>query len=96
MNTSPSAGSFIGHVKNGVIVPDAYVPLREGQAVRIEPLGDGTPRPDKQSADRLHELQRLFAEWTQEDGKLSEQDADCLHTALEQNAGLDLHEPTLD
>gem|GEM_PF-2720258 len=95
--TQTSASAFIGHVKNGVVVLDAQIALKDGQAVRVEPLGQGAETQlDAERADRLRQLQQLFAEWTEEDGRLSDEDADRLHTALEGNPGLSFRSPTLD
>jgi hypothetical protein len=92
-----SSASFNGHFKNGVVVPDAQVALPEGQAVRVEPL----PRRKqdltaKGGDDRVRHLQSLFSQWTEEDGKLSDEEADRLHKALEQNRGLDFRARTVD
>jgi hypothetical protein len=93
MPSEPSSlePSYFGHVKNGVVVFDAQTPLREGQSVRVEPL----PAKDGQ-ADRIEQLRRLFADWTEEDGKLPEEQADVLREALEQHRGLSFHSPTMD
>ena len=85
---------YTGHVKNGVIVLDAQVVLDEGQAVRVQPLAN-TPL-DAQQAERVLQLQKLFAEWTEEDSRLSDEEADRLHTALEQSRGLGFRSPALD
>jgi hypothetical protein len=92
-----AATSYIGHVKNGVVVLDGPVSLREGQVVRVEPIGEkiGT-QPDIERTDRVRQLQQLFAEWTEEDGKLSDDEADRLRTALEQSRGLSFRSPKLD
>ena len=90
--------AYIGHVKNGIVVLDAQVPLREGQTVRVEPLDNGmdTQLVDQEQADRGRQLQQLFAEWTEEDSKLSDEEADRLHSALEQSCGLSFRSPKLD
>jgi hypothetical protein len=95
---SPSSpATFMGHVKNGVVIPDTQVSLTDGQPVRVEPLSPGTPdQIEAERADRLRRLQQLFAEWTEEDSQLSDEEADRLHTALEQNRGLGFRPPTLD
>jgi hypothetical protein len=88
--------SLIGHVRSGVVVLDAQNPLVEGQAVRVEPLGeDQENQLAAELAERIGQLQRTFAEWTAEDGKLSDGEADCLHTALEENGRLNVRTPTL-
>ena len=93
---TPSSASYIGHVKNGVVVLDTQVSLNDGQAVRVEPLGQGTGiQLDTDRADRVRQLQQLFAEWTAEDAKLSDAEADRLRAALEQNRGLSFRSPTL-
>jgi hypothetical protein len=95
--THSSESSYIGHVKNGVVVLDPQVPLTDGQAVRVEPLGSGAERHlDTARADRVRQLQELFAEWTEEDGKLSDEEADRLHVALGQSRGLSFRSPNLD
>ena len=92
-----SAAAFIGHVKNGVVVLDAQVALKDGQAVRVEPLGQKAETPlDAERAGRVRQLQQLFDKWTEEDGNLSDEEADRLRTALEQNRGLSFGTPTLD
>ena len=94
---TPSSASYIRHVKNGVVVLDTQVSLNDGQAVRVEPLGQGTGiQLDTDRADRVRQLQQLFAEWTAEDAKLSDAEADRLRAALEQNRGLSFRSPTLD
>jgi hypothetical protein len=62
--------------------------------VRVEPLAN-TPL-DTQRAERVCQLQRLFAEWTAEDGRLTDEEADRLRTALDQNHGLEFRSPALD
>jgi hypothetical protein len=90
-----TSASYIGHVKNGVVVLDYNVALKEGQAVRVEPLPAST-LPQHERADRVRRLQQVLAEWTEEDGKLSEEEADRLHSALSQNRGLSFRSPRLD
>ena len=89
-----SAQAYTGHVKNGVIVLDAHVILDEGQAVRVEPVAN-IPL-DAQQAERVRELRQLFAEWTEEDGKLTEEEADCLHVALDRNVRLGFRRTPVD
>jgi GAF domain-containing protein len=83
-----TASSYLGHVKNGVIVLDETASLKEGQAVRVEPLKQeiGTESASDRG-DRVHRMEQLFTAWTEEDGKLSEEDADRLAAALEQSRG---------
>ena len=98
-NSEPSspAASVTGRVKNGVIVLDVKIDLQDGQAVRIEPLGPGPEaQVDTKRADRARRLQELFAQWTEEDGKLSDEEAGRLHTALNEGRGLQFGSPTLD
>jgi hypothetical protein len=85
--------AYIGHVKNGIIVLDSQPPLKEGQAVRIEPLPQEAPPDELARADRARRLQQLFADWTDEDGKLSDEEADRLQVALMQSRGLALRSP---
>lgn len=95
--TQTSASAFIGHVKNGVVVLDPQVALKDGQAVRVELLGQGAEAQfDAERADRIRQLQQLFSEWTEEDGKLSDEEADSLHVALDRNPGLGFRSPMLD
>jgi hypothetical protein len=92
-----SKPSYFGHIRNGVIVFDAQVFLNEGQPVRVEPLGqDGDSNLDHEAADRVRKLQMLFTTWTEEDGKLSNEEADRLGKALERSRGLEFRPPTLD
>ena len=94
---SSSPASYIGHVKNGVVVLDAPFALNEGQAVRIDPLAQDKEKPlDAERAERVRQMQQLFAEWTEEDGRLTDEEADRLRTALERNRGLGFRSPTLD
>ena len=95
--TVPAQASYVGHVKNGVVVLDAQVALDEGQAVRVEPIALGKEHAlDTERAARVQQLQQLFAEWTEEDGKLTGEEADRLRTALERSRGLGFRAPTLD
>jgi len=86
---SPLTTSFIGHVRNGVVVLDSEVSLADGQTVRVEPLDQGTEdRSNADRGDRVRRLRQLFAEWTEEDGKLADEEADRLRAALGRNQGL--------
>lgn len=98
MNPSrPSPPSYVGRVTNGVIVLDAEAPLAEGQPVRVEPLEQGADAgPTKGPADRVGELQRLFDEWTDEDGRLPDEEADRLRAALDKEPRLSLRPANLD
>jgi hypothetical protein len=92
-----SAASYSGRFKNGVVVLDAQVALLEGQAVRVEPLPLGDQALiANEGEDRLRQLQSLFSQWTEEDGKLSDEEADRLHKALEQSRGLNVRTRTVD
>ena len=84
--------AYTGHVKNGVIVLDAQITLDEGQAVRVEPVAS----VDAGRADRLCQLQQLFTQWTEEDGQLTDEEANRLHAALDHSRGLELRSPQLD
>ena len=86
--TLSATSSFTGHVRNGVVILDAEFALSEGLAVRIEPLAD--------TADRVRQLQQLFNQWTEEDAKLTTEEADRLHIALEQSRGLSFRSPDLN
>jgi hypothetical protein len=85
--------AYPGHVKNGVIVLDVQVNLDEGQAVRVEPLA---PTLDGERAERVRQLQQLFAQWTDEDSRLSDEEADRLRMALDQSHGLSFRSPIID
>ena len=68
--TLSPAPSYIGHVRNGIVVLDAQVSLVEGQAVRVEPLQAPSAeigKLDAELSDRVQRLQQMFEEWTQED-----------------------------
>jgi hypothetical protein len=93
-SNAASGQAYTGVVKNGVIVLDAQVILEEGQTVRVEPLANAAL--DAQRAERVRQLQMLFAEWTEEDGRLTDEEADCLRRALEQHGGLGFRSPALD
>jgi hypothetical protein len=87
MESSLAGASYIGHVKNGAVIFDEQVPFSAGQAVRVEPLIEcGAPDPAR--AELVAKMKRAFDAWTEEDGKLSDEEADCLHIALQQNRGL--------
>lgn len=91
------SSSHTGHVKNGIIILDGGISLQDGQAVRVEPLcKEPGVQVDAERAEQVRRLQQLFAEWTDEDSKLSEEEADRLHIALEQNRGLHFASPLLD
>ncbi len=91
------APSYTGHVKDGVMVLDTQVSLPDGQAVRVEPIPSSpaslVPSPQ---AERVRELQRLFAEWTAEDANLTDDEADQLQAALEQSGRLRFRSAELD
>jgi hypothetical protein len=90
----PLPQSYTGHVENGVIVLDASIRLPEGQAVRVEPLNVLLTESDR--SDRVRQLKQLFHQWTEEDSNLSEEEADRLRVALEENGGLRFRSPDLD
>lgn len=84
-------------MKNGVIVLDTELPLSEGQAFRIEPLGpDATPPIADERAAQLGRMKTLFTQWDEEDGRLSDEEADRLQVALQQNRGLAFRTPQID
>ena len=90
--------TYLGHVKNGVVhfdptPTDGNVPCVDGQAVKVEPIISDSAHD---RARRLSELQRRFAEWTEEDGQLSDEQADCLQAALEKVGRLTLRQPDID
>lgn len=91
-----SPPSYLGHVKNGVLVPDVHSNLVEGQAVRIEPLGQEPPTSlEREQADRVRQLQRLFEQWTAEDGQLADEEADRLRIALKADCALTFRSPSV-
>lgn len=74
-----------------MVVLDAQNYLSEGQPVRVESVEQ--TGGSQEQADRVRKLQQLFAEWTEEDGKLSNAEADLLQNALEQTRGLGFRVP---
>lgn len=86
--------SYIGHVRNGLVVLGADALLAEGQAVRVEPLASEA-KLDADRMERVRKLQSLFEQWTQEDAQLSDEDADCLRLALDRDEGLEFRVPDL-
>jgi hypothetical protein len=94
-NSENTSASYVGHVKNGVVVLDSHVVLKEGQAVRVEAL-PASAQPQHERTDRARRLQQLLAEWAEEDGKLSDEEAGRLQSALSQNRGLGFRSPMLD
>ncbi|MFL5330493.1 MAG: hypothetical protein ACJ8C4_16440 [Gemmataceae bacterium] len=78
----------IGHVKNGVVVLDAPGALPEGQTVRVEPVPEAEAKVEAERRDRIQQLQQLFDEWTDEDGKLTDEEANRLRVALDDSRGL--------
>jgi hypothetical protein len=82
----PLLSSFSGHVKNGVVVLDPGTSLPEGLSVRIEPIEENSPT----NGSLLKGMQTLFTQWSEEDGQLSNEEADRLQIALEQNRGVTL------
>ncbi len=86
--------SYIGHVRNGVVVLDQNVPLIEGQSVRVEPVASQAML-DADRMERVRLLQSLFQQWTEEDAQLSNEEADRLRLALEQSQGLQFRVPEL-
>lgn len=94
---SPSAfPAYRGHVKNGVVVLDTEIPLSEGQEVRVEPIPPKGQHDTDARAAKIEEMKRLFAQWDEEDGQLSDEEADRLHIAIQQNRGLSFRTPKLD
>ena len=90
---SPSP-TYIGHVRNGVIVLDQNASLNEGQTVRVEPVASPTML-DADRMERVRKLQSLFEQWTEEDAQLSIEEADRLRLALDQSQGLQFGVPEL-
>jgi hypothetical protein len=95
--TPSSPSSYLGHVRNGVVVLDAHIHLADGQAVRVEPLGtEAQSHIPAERAARVQQLQQLFASWTEEDAQLPEEEADRLRAALDQSRGLHFRSAKLD
>jgi hypothetical protein len=95
--TSTPAPPYLGHVKTGVIILDVEVSLQDGQTVRVEPLDEATGTPvDAERDERVRRMREFFAQWTDEDAKLSDADADVLHAALAEHRGLQFRSPSLD
>ena len=86
--------SYIGHVRNGVVVLDQSAPLAEGQAVRVEPVASQAML-DADRMERVRQLQSLFQQWTEEDAQLSNEEADRLRLALNDSQGLQFRVPEL-
>ena len=84
--------SYIGHVRNGVVVLDQNAPLAEGQAVRVEPVASPAML-DADRMERVRQLQSLFQQWTEEDALLSNEEADRLRLALNNSQGLQFRVP---
>jgi hypothetical protein len=95
--SQPNAPWYVGHVHNGVVVLGSQVTLQEGQAVRVELLANNSTAPfEDDRAERVRMLQQLFAEWTEEDGKLTAEEADRLSAALAQNRGINFRPTKVD
>jgi len=95
IETSSSASFYIGHVRNGVVVLDPNASLSEGQAVRVEPMGAINETLNQERIDRVRQLQGLFKQWTQEDAQIPLEEADRLHSALDENRGLKFRQPEI-
>ena len=64
--------------------------------MRVEPLApDSEASIDAERADRIRQLRQLFAEWTEEDSKLSDEEADRQERELydygDESGRLELH-----
>ena len=89
--------SYRGHVEDGVVIFDSEGLPAEGQKVNVQPIETASDRPlESEQADRLREMERHFAEWTEEDGKLSDEEADVLENALRRSRGLEFRSPMPD
>ena len=86
------ATSYIGHVRNGVVILDRDASLSEGQAVRVEPLATQATS-DADRLNRLQKMRNLFEQWTEEDRRLTPDAADRLLATLDQNQGLEFRVP---
>jgi len=89
-----SESGFLGHVRNGVVVFDAHVALKDGQTVRVEPIGQDVE--ERVDTERIRQLKQLFDAWTEEDGKLADEQADVLRVALDRDSGIGFRSPKLD
>ena len=90
--------SYVGHVRNGLVVLDADASLIEGQAVRVEPLqvpSAEAGRMDAELSARVQKMRTIFEQWTQEDSQVSPEVAEEFHRALETNRGLEFQTPNL-
>ena len=90
--------SYIGHVRNGLVVLDADASLAEGQAVRVEPLQVSSAEAggmDAELAARVQKIRAIFEQWSQEDSEVSPEVAEEFHLALEANRGLEFQTPDL-
>ena len=92
-----SRTSYFGQVRNGVVVLDSGVGLADGQTVRVEPVGSGAEdESDADRAERVRRLQQLLADWTEEDGELTDEEADRLRVALDRDRGVTFRSMNLD
>jgi hypothetical protein len=95
--TPSPAPPYLGHIKDGVVILDADVSLPDGQAVRVELLAAASGTPvDAESEERVRRLRESFAQWTEEDARLSDADADLLRAALAEHRGVQFRSPSQD
>ncbi len=93
----PSGTPLVGHVKNGVIIVEGNAAFVEGQAVRIEPLPRETTLPTAEACEeKLNRMESHFAQSDEEDSKITDEEADRLRVALQQNPRLSFRIPKLD
>lgn len=81
--------TYLGHVKNGVIVLDAPATLGEGTPVRVESLAGARIDAEKQHRGEHYRalLQRL-QEWNREDADEEGRLGDVLQTELAADRGI--------
>lgn len=96
LETASAPVAYTGRVKNGVVVLDAQISLSEGQEVRVEPVQPKSPAVSEARTAQVEAMKRMFAEWDEEDSKLSDEEADRLHVALQQSPRLTFRTPKLD
>ncbi len=86
MTNGKTPTSITGRVQNGVVVLDNPASLPEGQSVRVEPIGVvSREQSDAERAELLLKMKALFAEWNEEDSKLTDEEASYLTIALEES-----------
>lgn len=94
INAPPT--TYLGHVKDGVIILDTQVVLAEGQAVRVEPVREVGPTSGSAERDQqLQAMKNIFTQWDEEDRSLTDEEAERLQIALACSRGLSLRVPEI-